>query len=218
MICLLLNNGFSNTVHPWPRSYFQREITVHDEHGAWTSSVRSSATVLDLLRAHRTQAEWNEAGSLYAHDQRLPLAQKLAHHHGPFQYVSSQGIAAQPVPHDRIVVLIQHEGQTHVQLLHQDQFLFEALGNIQLSNIKHLVDVRGQIFIQRSPDLEALDFWPPALPGPSAHGSTMALPGLHSLQVWSCLQHLQLLVDNQCCLWLHPGTSSQTCSICPSTS
>ena len=97
-----------------------REITVHDEHGAWTCSVHSSATVLDLLRAHRAQADWNEAGCLYAQDQRLPLAQKLAHHHGPFQYVSSQSIAARPVPHKLMF-----------QLLQRGQFLFEALGNIQ---------------------------------------------------------------------------------------
>eukprot|EP00435_Cladocopium_sp_Y103_P059762 s55_g21.t1 len=180
-------------------------------HGLWTFSCTPASTILDFLRANRIFIEWNEAGGVSVDGQRLSLEDRLVHCRTPLQLDLSPGPHDRALPHERLVIMIRHQGDTHVHLMQQGQFLFEALRALHIDFVNFLMDSQGRVIaadyrVWQSLNLttSALDLWPPALPGFTAHGLFPCGFGLSSHQVWAVMQAMQCHIHDLHRHWIHP--------------
>ena len=183
----------------------------------------TSCSVAQLLSAERINLGWNQAGGITCDGLRLPLHRLLDFDTGPYALTVDPGSTDRYQPTGQIMLALVHEGQFLVALLTPGQFLFEALLEVGLSHIKHLVDVEGKLYgadfrVWRSLRLTTLlpSSWPPTTSHPTrGNGFSSATLGLHEGHIWFALQrimdsiqpaHRPLLLHPRDCQALLHGT------------
>ena len=168
----------------------------------------SSATVGELLAAHRIQLSWGHKLQLCSADGiRLPDELPL---HGPGPYLLEElpKKMRRETPEGVVAIGILHRGSLAFTFLEPGQFLFEALRNLNIHSVNFLRDSGGRIYgadfrAWRSFDLETIENeYYRVNPLICAGLAPSFTEGLSEHTIWRGLQCIAVNTDDM--LLLHP--------------